>query len=93
MSITRSYYRKSHGAIVMFDITERKSFEDLKMWLAQIKQQIKDKMPKIIIANKLDLVDSGQKARAVSEKEIVDFCVEHNLSFKETSAKTGHNVR
>jgi hypothetical protein len=50
-------------------------------------------MPKIIIANKLDLVDSGQKARAVSEKEIVDFCVEHNLSFKETSAKTGHNVR
>jgi|JI10StandDraft_1071094.scaffolds.fasta_scaffold2452040_1 GTPase SAR1 family protein len=66
MSITRSYYRKSHGAIVMFDITERKSFEDLRMWLKQIKQEIQDKMPKIIIANKLDLVESGQKARAVS---------------------------
>lgn len=68
MSITRSYYRKCHGAIVMFDITERKSFEDLRMWLKQIKQEIQDKMPKIIIANKFDLVESGQKARAVSEK-------------------------
>lgn len=75
MSITRSYYRKSHGAIVMFDITDKKSFEDLRMWLRHIKQEIQDKMPKIIIANKLDLVESGQKPRAVSEKEIVDFCV------------------
>ena len=61
MSITRSYYRKSHGAIVMFDITERKSFEDLRMWLKQIKQEIQDKMPKIIIANKLDLVESPKR--------------------------------
>ena len=47
----------------------------------------------MIIANKLDLVESGQKKRAVQEKELIDFCVEHNLSFKETSAKTGYNVR
>ena len=47
----------------------------------------------MIIANKMDLVESGQKKRAVSEKEIIDFCVEQNLSFKETSAKTGYNVR
>lgn len=49
----------------MFDVTEKKSFEDLKMWLKQIKDEIKDKMPKIIIANKIDLVESGQKARAI----------------------------
>lgn len=66
MSITRSYYRKSHGAIIMFDVTERRSFEDLRMWLNEIKDDIKDKMPKIIIANKLDLVESGQKPRVVS---------------------------
>ena len=63
------------------------------MWLKQIKEEIKDRMPKIILANKCDLVDSGQKPRAVSQQEIVDFCVEHNLSFKETSAKTGKNVK
>lgn len=68
MSITRSYYRRCHGAIVMFDITERKSFEDLKVWLNEIKKEIKDKLPKMIIANKIDLVESGQKKRAVSEK-------------------------
>jgi small GTP-binding protein len=60
-SITRSYYRKCHGAIVMFDITERKSFEDLKLWLQEIKNEIRSKMPKIIIANKFDLVESGQR--------------------------------
>ena len=38
MSITRSYYRRCHGAIVMFDITDRKSFEDLKVWLGEIKK-------------------------------------------------------
>lgn len=47
----------------------------------------------MIIANKQDLVESGEKVRVVSEKEIVDFCVEHNLTYKETSALTGLNVR
>jgi len=59
LSLTRSYYRKCHGAIIIFDITNRKSFEDLKMWLHEIKDQIKDRMPKMIIANKQDLVESG----------------------------------
>lgn len=77
----------------MFDITDRRSFEDLRLWLNEIKNEIKTHMPKIIIANKCDLVESGQKARAVSEKEVVDFCVEHNLIFKETSAITGLNVK
>jgi GTPase SAR1 family protein len=77
----------------MFDITDRSSFEDLRGWLSEIKKEIKDKLPKIIIANKIDLVESGLKKRAVTEKEMVDFCVEYNLSFKETSAKTGYNVR
>ena len=56
-------------------MTNRKSFEDLRMWLHEIKDQIKDKMPKMIIANKQDLVESGEKVRGVSEKEIIDFCV------------------
>ena len=64
------------------------------MWLSEIKNEIKtSKIPKIIIANKYDLVESGQRERAVSEKELVDFCVEHGLDFRETSAVTGHNVR
>ena len=68
-SITRSYYRKCEGVIVMFDLTDRKSFEDLRLWLRGVKAEIRTtKMPKIIIANKLDLVETGQKERAVAEK-------------------------
>ena len=77
----------------MFDITERKSFDDLKLWLSEIKSEIRTKMPKIIVANKSDLVESGQRERAVTEKEVVDFCVENNLIFKETSVITGDNVK
>lgn len=45
-----------------------------------------------LVANKIDLVESGEKARAVSESELTDFCVKEGLGFKETSAITGHNV-
>jgi GTPase SAR1 family protein len=46
----------------MFDLTDSKSFQDLKMWLKEIKHEIKkSKIPKIIIANKYDLIESGQK--------------------------------
>ena len=78
----------------MFDLTDRKSFDDLRLWLREVKAEIRSsKMPKIIIANKTDLVETGQKERAVSEKELVDFCVDHGLNFRETSAVTGTNVR
>lgn len=61
-SITRSYYRKCEGVIVMFDLTDRKSFEDLRLWLKEIKLEVKSsKMPKIIIANKIDLIETGQR--------------------------------
>ena len=49
-------------------------------------------MCKIVVGNKLDLVESGEKERKVSEKDIVDFCLKNSLTYKYASALTGLNV-
>ena len=61
-------------------------------WLKEIEKRSSQKMCKIIIGNKLDLVESGEKERKVSEKDILDFCLRHSLTYKYSSALTGINV-
>eukprot|EP00331_Platyophrya_macrostoma_P032407 CAMPEP_0176455248 /NCGR_PEP_ID=MMETSP0127-20121128/30496_1 /TAXON_ID=938130 /ORGANISM="Platyophrya macrostoma, Strain WH" /LENGTH=143 /DNA_ID=CAMNT_0017844813 /DNA_START=208 /DNA_END=639 /DNA_ORIENTATION=+ len=75
-SITRSYYRGSIGALLVYDISRRETFENLAKWLT------------ILIGNKSDLTNE----REVSYEEGEKFAKKNNLMFLETSAKTAHNV-
>lgn len=77
----------------MFDVTDRKSFTDLKMWMEEIRTVVGNKLIKILLANKNDLAESGEKEKQVTEQEIIDFCLENDLEFKYTSALTGFNVK
>jgi GTPase SAR1 family protein len=61
-------------------------------WLDSVKNYSDKNISICLVANKIDLVESGERPRAVTETEITDFCVDHGLAFKETSAITGHNV-
>jgi len=87
-----AFYRGSDGVIFVFDVTQRKSFEELEQWkkafLIQVGQEGNDKFPMIILANKVDLEDK----REVSQKELRDWCSKQNLTWFETSAKEGANV-
>jgi len=87
-----AFYRGSDGVIFVFDVTQRKSFEELEQWkkafLIQVGQEGNDKFPMIILANKVDLEDK----REVSQKELRDWCSRQNLAWFETSAKEGANV-
>ena len=76
----------------MFDLTNEESFANLEGWLKEIEKRSSRKMCKIIVGNKLDLVESGEKERKVAEKDILDFCLRHSLTFKYSSALTGINV-
>lgn len=51
------------------------------------------KFCKIVVANKLDLVESGEKQRMVSEEQIIDFCMKHTVTYKYTSAVSGYNIQ
>jgi len=87
-----AFYRGSDGVLFVFDVTSRKSFEELEQWkkafLIQVNQEGNNSFPMIIVANKVDLADQ----REVSQKEMKDWCAKHNLQWFEASAKEGANV-
>jgi Ras-related protein Rab-2A len=87
-SITRSYYRGAAGALLVYDITRRDTFNHLTRWLEEARQNSNTNMVIMLIGNKSDL----EQRRAVSTKEGEQFAQEHGLIFLETSAKTAANV-
>lgn len=87
-SITRSYYRDAAGALLVYDITRRESFNHLSRWLEEARQNGNPNMTIMLIGNKSDL----EHRRAVSTKEGEVFAQEHGLIFLETSAKSASNV-
>lgn len=87
-SITRSYYRGAAGALLVYDITRRDTFNHLTTWLEDAKQHSNSNMVIMLIGNKSDL----DSRRDVKYEEGEQFAKEHGLIFMETSAKTAHNV-
>jgi Ras-related protein Rab-2A len=87
-SITRSYYRGAAGALLVYDITRRETFNHLASWLEDARQHANSNMTIMLIGNKCDLAHR----RAVSTEEGEQFAKENGLVFMETSAKTAHNV-
>lgn len=87
-SITRSYYRDAAGALLVYDITRRESFNHLGRWLEEARQNGNPNMTIMLIGNKSDL----EHRRAVSTKEGEVFAQENGLVFLETSAKSAANV-
>lgn len=87
-SITRSYYRGAAGALLVYDITRRETFNHLARWLTEARQNSNSNMVVMLIGNKSDL----EHRRAVSLDEGKQFAKENGLVFMETSAKTACNV-
>eukprot|EP00299_Pterocystis_sp_00344_P005769 c17506_g1_i1.p1 GENE.c17506_g1_i1~~c17506_g1_i1.p1 ORF type:complete len:222 (+),score=45.02 c17506_g1_i1:44-667(+) len=87
-SITRSYYRGAAGALLVYDITRRETFNHLTTWLDDARQHSHSNMVIMLIGNKCDL----EHRRAVQFEEGQQFAREHGLIFMETSAKTAQNV-
>lgn len=81
LTVTRQYYRDSQGAIVVYDVSNRKTFEKLEFWLQELKLYSNyDNLVIMIMGNKNDL------AREVSEEEGRNFAQSRRLLFAETSA-------
>lgn len=82
-------YKKAHGWVIMYDITDRVSFSHINLWLEQIEQfGDHEHTVKYIVGNKCDLDDR----RVVSTDEGKAFATAHQLEFFETSAKTSTGV-
>ena len=86
-AITNSYYRNSHGIIVVFDITDRKSFTGLRNWLNDA-DRYSENTCKILVGNKSDLHDN----REVTYEEAKEFADAKELIYIEVSAKKTINI-
>ena len=87
-SITKNFYRGSHGIILIYDVTSIRSFENVKTWVEQIHEEISDKVVIYLVGNKMDMTEE----RKVSTEEGKKLAEELGLPFTETSAKTGENI-
>ncbi len=87
-SITRSYYKSSTCAFIVYDITEKKTFYDVSTWLQDCRDMCYKNILIYLIGNKSDLEDKRQ----VSQEEAKKFAEENDLVFYETSALNGNNI-
>ena len=85
-----TYFRKAKGVILVYDITNIKSFESLsERWMAQLNDHSNsDDLAKLLVGNKSDL----ESNREVTTDKAISFCQEYGMEFLETSAKSGTNV-
>ncbi|GFZ16545.1 RAB GTPase homolog 1C [Actinidia rufa] len=87
-TITSSYYRGAHGIIVVYDVTDQESFNNVKQWLNEIDRYASENVNKLLVGNKCDL--TAQKV--VSYETGKAFADEIGIPFMETSAKDATNV-
>ncbi|KAG6964444.1 hypothetical protein JG688_00007691, partial [Phytophthora aleatoria] len=90
-SLTAAYYRNAVGAMIVYDITNRSSFEHVTGWLAQVHEHSHESLVLILVGNKCDLAHLPE-SREVSTLEAARFAVKHSMEFLETSALDATNV-
>ncbi|VDK32376.1 unnamed protein product [Taenia asiatica] len=88
-TITSSYYRGAQGIIIVYDITDEASFNNLKSWLSEIDCYANASVNRLLVGNKSDL----DSKRAVPFEDGKKFADGLAIPFMETSAKTAHNVQ
>ena len=88
-SITANYYHGSQAIALVYDVTDRNSFDHLRKWISDVDRLAQKGVCKLIIGNKVDLADK----RAVSREEGQAFADSIGAPFLETSAKTAQNVQ
>lgn len=86
--ITTSYYRGVHGVLIVFDTTDYETFENIKVWLAEINRYVVNTVPIIIIGSKCDLFNK----RKVDSKEAKDYAFSIGADYIEISSKENINV-
>ena len=87
-SISRGYYKNGVCALVVYDITNKDSFDDVKKWIEEVQTNGPKTISLVLVGNKIDLVDQ----RIVTYEEGEEFASENSMLFFETSAKTGDNI-
>ncbi|XP_072846690.2 ras-related protein Rab-37 isoform X4 [Pogona vitticeps] len=87
-SVTHAYYRDAQALLLLYDITSRMSFDNIRAWLTEIHEYAQRDVVIMLLGNKADV----SSERAVRTEDGESLAREYGVPFMETSAKTGMNV-
>ena len=87
-TIAKNYYKGSHGILLLYDVTKSSSFENIREWIKDIREEVYEKAIIFLIGNKIDKKDQIKIKTEEGEKLAEEF----NIPFFEASAKSGENV-
>ncbi|EMP32995.1 Ras-related protein Rab-10, partial [Chelonia mydas] len=87
-TITTSYYRGAMGIMLVYDITNGKSFENISKWLRNIDEHANEDVERMLLGNKCDM----EEKRVVPKAKGEQIAREHGIRFFETSAKANINI-
>lgn len=88
-TITETYYKGAAGVVLVYSVTDRKSFNSLENWIKQINESQPESMCKIMVGNKVDCKESE---RQVTSAEGAALAKKYGVSFIECSAKDNYNI-
>ena len=88
-NITSSYCRGANGILLLYNITNRESFDSLNSWLTEIKKNANQNLSLILVGTNCDL----ENERKVTYQEGKDFATKNGIKFIEVSAKNNINVK
>lgn len=90
-SVTKNYYQRAHGMLIVISVDYRTSFDNLKMWVNSVFENSgNSQMPIVVVCNKIDLEDE----REIQNSEVEKLCNDESINLKVffTSAKSGTNI-
>ncbi|XP_061167335.1 ras-related protein Rab-37-like isoform X7 [Saccostrea echinata] len=87
-SITRAYYRDANALLLLYDVSNKASFDNIRAWLGEINEYAQEDVVIMLLGNKADMTTE----RVIRTEDGERLANEYNVAFMETSAKTGMNV-
>jgi Ras-related protein Rab-11A len=87
-SITKAYYKGALGALIVYDITKKETFDNIENWIADLRNSADKKATIILVGNKNDLEEERKVSKDIGESKAKEF----GFAFLETSALNGSNI-
>ncbi|XP_060081767.1 ras-related protein Rab-37-like [Ylistrum balloti] len=87
-SVTHAYYRDAHALLLLYDVTNKASFDNIRAWLGEINEYAQEDVVIMLLGNKSD----SAADRVIRTEDGEKLAKEYGVAFMETSAKTGMNV-
>ena len=92
-AITTAHYRRAVGALLVYDITQDKTFQSVKRWVEELRDHAEPDIVILLVGNKTDLVEQNPDLRAVRRETAQEMATKGAMLFIETSAVSGGKVK